>query len=118
MKSDHWLHLAAVGCGAAIWILIALASGRKEAWDSGWYFSVGIPAVCLISLALALFEPNRSWRWGVLPMVGQLVWMLLSQGPGNLLPLGVIVFGGLSVPPIIAARFGASIGKKTGRNEP
>jgi hypothetical protein len=47
-------------------------------------------------MAFAFFEPNRSWGWGVLPMVGQFVWMLLSQGPGNLLPLGVIVFGVLS----------------------
>jgi hypothetical protein len=38
--------------------------------------------------------------------------MLLSPGPGNLLPLGVIVFGALSVPPIIAARIGAFIATK------
>lgn len=118
MKRDHWLYLVAIGCGAAIWILIARASGRQEAWDSGLYFSVGIPAVCLVSLTLALFAPNRSWRWGVLPMVGQLVWMLFSQGPGNLLPLGLIVFGVLSVPSIIAARIGAFIARKTGHNEP
>ena len=112
MKREHWLYLVAAGCGAAIWILIALASGRNEAWDSGLYFSVGIPAVCLVSMAFAFFEPNRSWRWGVLPMVGQFVWMLISLGPGNLLPLGVIVFGVLSVPPIIAARIGAFIATK------
>jgi hypothetical protein len=51
-------------------------------------------------------------------MVGQFVWMLLSQGPGNLLPLGVIVFAVLSVPPIITARIGAFIATRTGRNEP
>jgi hypothetical protein len=104
MKREHWLYLSAAGCGAAIWILIALASGRNEAWDSGLYFSVGIPAVCLVSMAFAFFEPNRSLTWGVLPLVGQFVWMLLSSGPGNILPFGVIVFGVLSVPPIIAAR--------------
>ena len=67
------------------------------------------------SMAFAFFEPNRSWRWGVLPLVGQFVWMLLSPGPGNLLPLGVIVFAVLSVPPIIAARIGAFIATKTGK---
>jgi hypothetical protein len=118
MKKDHWLYLVAAACGAAIWILIALVSGRKEAWDSGLYFSAGIPAGCLISAAFAFLEPNRSWRWGVLPSVGQFAWMLLSHGLGNLLPLGVIVFGVLSVPPIIAARIGALIARKqTGRNE-
>jgi hypothetical protein len=38
--------------------------------------------------------------------------MLFSQGPGNLLPLGVVVFAVLSVPPVIAARFGAFIATK------
>jgi hypothetical protein len=64
MKREHWLYLVAAVCGAAIWILVALASGRKEAWDSGLYFSMGIPAVCLMSMAFAFVEPNRSWRWG------------------------------------------------------
>ncbi|HSF59766.1 MAG TPA: hypothetical protein VLD83_16955 [Candidatus Binatia bacterium] len=112
MKREYWLYLAAAVCGAAIWILIALASGRREAWDSGLYFSVGIPAVCLLSMAFAFLEPNRSWRWGILPLAGQFVWMLLSQGPGNLLPLGVIVFGLLSIPSIIAAWIGAFIATK------
>jgi hypothetical protein len=114
MKREHWLYLMAPVCGAAIWVLIALASGRKEAWDSGLYFFVGIPAVCLVSMAFAFFELNRTWRWGVLPLAGQFVRMVLLQGPGNLLPLGVIVFGVLPVPPIIAARLGAFIATKTG----
>src|SRR5262245_34310230 len=78
MKRAHWLYLAEAVCGAAIWILIAPVSGRNEAWDSNLYFSVGIPAVCLVSMALAFFEPSEPWRWGVLPMVGQFVWMLIS----------------------------------------
>jgi hypothetical protein len=119
MKREHWLYLVSAVCCAAIWILIALASGRKEAWDSDLYFSVGIPDVCLVAMAFAFVEPNRSWRWGLLPLIGQFVWMLLSQGPGNLLPLGVIVFGVLSVPPVIAAQIGAFIArtKQVRRNE-
>jgi hypothetical protein len=107
VKRDHWLYLVAAGCGAAVWIIVAQVSGRREAWDSGLYFSVGMPAVCLVSLAFAFFAPERSWRWGVLPFAGQFVWMLLSEGPGNLLPLGVIVFAVLSLPAVVAARIGA-----------
>lgn len=119
MKREHWLHLAAAACGAVIWILVALVSGEKEAWDSGLYFSVGIPAVCVVAAAFALLEPSRAWRWGVLPLAGQFVWMLLSQGPGNLLPLGVVVFGVLSVPAIVAARIAASFAtKRASRDKP
>ena len=107
MKRDHWLYLAAAGCGAAVWILIALVSGRREAWDSGLYFAVGMPAVCLMAMAFAYREPRRPWRWGVLPLAGQLAWMVVSQGVGNMLPLGVIVFGILSIPSIVAAWIGA-----------
>jgi hypothetical protein len=116
MTKDYWLSFVAVVSGALIWALVASASGRSEAWDSGMYFAAGIPAGCLLSFALALIEPQRSWRWGVLPMVGQLVWLLLTQGVGNLLPLGVIVFGVLSIPGIIAARIGASMAMRRKQN--
>jgi len=112
MKREHWFYLLAVVSGAAVWIVIAAVSGRREAWDSGLYFSIGIPVVCVIAMALAYLEPKRSWRWGALPLVGQLVWMLISQKAGNLLPLGIVVFGLLSVPSIIAARVGALIARK------
>jgi hypothetical protein len=117
MKRAYWLYILAIAYGAAIWIVVARLSGRREAWDSGLYFSVGIPAVCLGSMALAFLEPRRPWRWGVLPLAGQFLWMVLSQGPGNLLPLGVAAFGVLSIPSIIAARIGAFIATRRGGRE-
>ena len=115
MKRDYGLLLAAAVGGAAVWAVIALASGRAEAWDSGLYFSLGMPAVCLMSMAFGYFEPSRSWRWGIAPFVGQFVWMLLSQGPGNLLPLGMAVFAVLCLPAVLFARIGASIAIRRGR---
>lgn len=112
MKRDYWLLLAGAIGGAAVWIVIARASGRTEAWDSGLYFSLGMPVVCLMSMAFAFFEPSRSWRWGVAPFVGQLVWLLMTQGPGNLLPLGVAVFAVLCVPAVLLARIAASLGAR------
>jgi hypothetical protein len=112
MKRDHWLTVVAVAGGALIWALIAAASGRNEAWDSGAYFSIGIPAVCLLSFVLGFAAPERSWQWGVWPMVGQLGWAVLSEGGGNLLPLGVVLFGVLSIPGIVAARLGAALARR------
>jgi len=71
-----------------------------------------MPAVCVLSLIIGYLAPSRSWRWGVEPCIGQFAWMLLTQGPGNLLPLGIIMFGVLSVPSVLAARIGAVFGKK------
>ena len=80
--------------------------------DETLRLGAGIPAVCVLSLILGYLAPNRPWRWGVGPFVGQFAWMLLSQGPGNLLPLGIIMFGVLSVPSVLTAWVGAVFGKK------
>jgi len=101
------LALRSGGGGVIVWVVVSTVSHRKEAWDSGTYFSVGMPLVCLVSAVLGFLEPVRPWRWGVAPLVGQFSWMLVTQGPGNLLPLGVIVFGILAIPSIITARLGA-----------
>jgi hypothetical protein len=109
VKRDYGLYLLAAAGGAAVWAYVANASGRREAWDSELYFSLGMPLVCLLSLAFGFFVPSRPVRWGIAPLAGQFAWMLLSQGPGNLLPLGVIVFGVLSIPSIVTAWIGAMI---------
>ena len=112
MKKDFWLYGVALVAGTVVWVVVSEASGRKEAWDSQWYFLISIPVVCVVSAVLGFIEPSKPWRWGVAPLAGQFSWMLLTQGPGNLLPLGVVVFGVLSVPSIMTARIGAFFGNK------
>jgi hypothetical protein len=112
MKKEYWLYGLAVVTGILVWVAVSNATGRREAWDSQWYFLISVPVVCVVSAALGFVEPSRPWRWGVAPLVGQFSWMLFTQGPGNLLPLGVVVFGVLSVPSIITARIGAFFGNK------
>jgi len=111
-KKDILFNVIAVLSGVLVWIVVSAVSGRNEAWDSSWYFLAGYPVICAVSLALGYFAPERSWRWGLAPFVGQFVWLLLTQGPGNLLPLGIIVFGVISLPAVIAARIGAYVGNR------
>ena len=118
MKKDYWLYGAAVVTGIVVWIVVSKVSHRREAWDSQWYFMVGVPVVCVVSAVLGYLEPNRPWRWGAAPLAGQFFWMLVTQGPGNLLPLGVIVFGILAIPSMITAWLGALVGKKVARVAP
>jgi len=115
MKKDYWLYGVAVVIGAVVWVVVSTVSGRREAWDSELYFLFGMPVVCAMSAVLGFFEPDRSWRWGVAPLAGQFTWMLVTQGPGNLLPLGVIAFGVMAIPSIITAWLGALVGKKVRR---
>jgi hypothetical protein len=111
MKKDAWLYGFAVGIGIAMWIVVSSLSGRREAWDSEWYFLIGVPVICVVSAALGFLETSSPWRWGVAPLVGQFSWMLVTQGPGNLLPLGVLVFGVLSLPSVMTAKLGAYFGR-------
>jgi hypothetical protein len=112
VKRDHVLTLLAVALGAAIWIAIATLTGKREAWDSELYFKLGVPVTCVVSFVFGLIEPARSWRWGVAPFAGQFLAMLLTEGVGSLLPLGMIAFAVLSIPAVITARIGAAVGKR------
>jgi hypothetical protein len=115
---EKWFYLAALLLGASVWIVVCALSGRHEAWDSELYFSTAMPVVCAGSLALGFYEPARSWRWGVLPFVGQFATMLIGQGPGNLLPLGIVAFGIFSLPAVFAARVGAFFGVRRAPTNP
>jgi len=112
MKREHVLYTIAAVVGAGVWIAVSVISGRKEAWDSGLYFTVGMPVLCVCAGILGFIEPTRIWRWAAVPMAGQAVWVLLSQGFGNLMPLGLVVFAFLSLPLLLFAKIGATVGRR------
>ncbi|GMV50425.1 hypothetical protein FBQ96_10445 [Nitrospirales bacterium NOB] len=112
MKRDTWLYVAVVTGGIVLWAFISVFSHKSEAWDSDLYFTLGLPMVCVLSAVLGYLEPNKPWRWGAAPLAGQGVWMLITQGPGNLFPLGIVMFGILALPSILTAKIGASVAAK------
>ncbi|MBD0316771.1 MAG: hypothetical protein ICV75_08775 [Nitrospiraceae bacterium] len=114
MKKAQWFYGTAFVSGILIWVLVSILSGRREAWDSDLYFTLGIPVLCLVAGVLGFAEPQRPWRWGLVPVSGQCTWMLLTQGVGNLFPLGLLVFGPFAIPPVITARLGAAIARRMG----
>lgn len=115
MRRDFWFYVIAVMTGILVWIAVSSLSGRSEAWDSSAYFQLGIPTLCLVSFMMGYLSPERAWRWGAVPLGAQTLWMFATQGLGNLWPLGLIVSGIFAVPPILAARFGAFIHRRTAR---
>jgi peptidoglycan/LPS O-acetylase OafA/YrhL len=98
--------LIAAGVGAALWLMLAAFGGRVEAWDSPLYFPVGMPLAILLAGMLGMMWPRRAWRWGGWLMGGQAAALLLSAGPGSLLPLGAILFAVLALPCMLAAAVG------------
>lgn len=116
MKKQFLLYGVAVAAGILVWVVLSVVTGEKEAWDSHWYFTVGIPVLCVVAALLARASPRRPWRWAILPLLSQALWVMLLQGPGNLWPLTLVFIVVLSVPLLIAAWLGANIERFLGGN--
>lgn len=102
----------AIAAGAAIWLFVSLVTGRREAWDAGIYWSVFYPLAIAVCGFLGHRFPERPWRWALALFFAQCLAMALRNGEiGNLFPLGLIMFGVLSLPAVAAAKFGARLGK-------
>ena len=107
------LSLMAGACG---WLALAITSGR-EAWDTSSYFTMFVPALVLFAGALGFLFPRRAWRWGLALFAGQAAAAIVLNPTGGLLPLGLIVFGFLSVPAVISATLAAFISRRLLRRE-
>ena len=102
----------AIAAGAAIWLVVSLATGSREAWDAGIYWSVFYPLAIVVCGTLGHRFPERPWRWALALFFAQCLAMALRNGEiGNLFPLGLFMFGVLSVPAVAAAKFGARLSK-------
>ena len=97
-------YLAAIATGAVLWQGSALLSGRREAWDAPLYWMLAYPLGLVAAGVIAHYHPQRAWRWGLALMWTQAVVMTLTSGGDfGLLPLGLIMFGVLAVPPMAVA---------------
>jgi len=105
-KPGAWVvpTVIALALGAALWILGGVASGRKEPWDTGVYWSAIYPLSMLGSAAFARWIPAHAWRWALWIFLGQFVGATLKAGEvSNLWPIAVVMFVALSVPGMVLA---------------
>lgn len=115
MLKPVWATVTTLGAGAAIWIVVAVFGGRREAWDSEIYF----PALLLIGLiggVVAYIVPARSWRWAFFPFLAQAAVMFVQSvfagASVALMPFGLIVFGIFGALCMIPVAIGAAFGRK------
>jgi hypothetical protein len=100
----------AIVIGVVLWFAGAEVSGRREAWDSGLYWSLFYPLAIGASALLGYLVPERPWRWAAALFGAQCVAMALRSGEiGNLAPLGLVMFGILSLPGVFAASIAARL---------
>lgn len=98
-----WAYAIAGTVGAVGWVAISQVAHRREAWDSGLYFSWFLPSAALVVAGLAFFAPERAWRWAFVPFGAQAVVAFVQNPTANLLPMGLVVFafyGALCLLPV------------------
>lgn len=107
--SDIHAFAIAISGGVLLWIAATVLGGRREAWDSGLYWTVAYPLSLALSAALGYWIPRKPWRWPLAVMFSQAVVLVLLAASFGLLPLGLILFGILALPGIVLARLAARL---------
>jgi|GEM_PF-1577650 len=97
--------------GVAIEIGIGAASHRREAWDSGLYWSMGLPLMLLAALVCGFVARRRAAVTGYSPFAGGLAAMVVKTGTGSMLPLGVIFMAVVGLSGVAAAFVGGMAGR-------
>jgi hypothetical protein len=100
-------YVAAAMGGLITCMTIALVTGRREAWDAGAYFTVGIPVMVVLIFTIAWVFPDRPWRWTLAMAVGQSLSAFLQGSSLGLFPLAMIFMTVVSIPQFIAGYLGA-----------
>jgi hypothetical protein len=92
----------------------------REAWDTAPYFPVAVPAMALVQVAVAYFNPVRPWQGPLWLLGGHTLGMALIHPAGTslgLLPLSILFVGvPLYVVFLIAALIGSGIARVAGRD--
>jgi hypothetical protein len=94
--------------GVALELGVQAVSGRREAWDSGEYWTIGLPVVAAISFVTGFLSRGTAWRWAILVIPSQVMTMMARSGEmGGLFPLAVILAMILGLPFLLVAFVGS-----------
>lgn len=112
-NSNRVPYIVSLGLGLLICFVISLLTGKREAWDTVVYFSLGIPLMALIIFVLAYFYPFKPWRWTLAMTLGQSIAIVLNSGGSlSLWPLSIAAILIYSLPQFFTGFLGAKLSKR------
>jgi hypothetical protein len=110
-----WAYALATIAGVLLWLGTTALSGRREAWESSLYWTATYPLAVAVASALGYLAAERPWRWGLVIMLAQAVTLAAASSSFGLLPLGLVMFAVLAVPPMVVARLAAGLRTRSGQ---
>ena len=107
---DRLAFASAIALGVAGWAW----AGGKEAWDRPAYWMFVLPATYLALFAFGTLGSRSAWRWPALVFGAQLATLLglrvaRGEGPGNLAPLGAVLFAVLAGVGLVPTYLGVAL---------
>ncbi len=100
--------LCAVFVGVALELGVYASTGRREAWDSSQYWTIGLPLAGLASVAIGYLSRGNDWIWTLVVIPSQVTTMMVRNGElGGLWPLTMVLAALLSAPFLAAAFIGS-----------
>lgn len=100
MRTNRILSGSLMGiAGFLLWAVLALAPQAHrivEAWDSEFYWQVGIPALLILQAGVGAWVRDRLWREPLCAVAGHFLAAMLIRPPGSdlgLLPLSIALIG-------------------------
>jgi len=113
MLGKRIIILLAVLTGVALELGVHALSGRREAWDSVQYWTIGLPLAAVVAVALGFLSRGTDWIWTLVIVPSQVMTMMVRSGElSGLWPLTLILSTVLSAPFLIAALIGSSFRPK------
>lgn len=109
----YTVHFISILLGVGLWTVISKTTGKSEAWDSGIYFSIGVPFLFVSNLILGMISPKDSVKWGLISTFSQIIPLAIFSGEvGGLWLMGLLLFFILSLPNMLANIIGSFFNKK------
>ena len=72
--------LLAVAVGVALEVSISLATGRREAWDTSLYWTIGLPLALIAAAGIGYVARGNGWLAALLIVPGQVLAMAYRSG--------------------------------------
>jgi len=107
---------ASIAVGIVLELGVQALSGRREAWDSPAFWTIGLPCALVAALLIGVWSSGRAWLSTFAVAPAQFLAVTIRSGEiGIFWPLGLALTSLLSLPFVAASFAGSRLGRAVRR---